>query len=172
MTDAPDHCCAILSNWWRQGYYDGLTFPSELFLRDLCSKEDALIPSDPDSQTERGLEGQKADGKYTTSEGKTIVRNRGGNNPDEHPDNAQYTNEVGTLSMANTGRPDSGGSQFFINTKHNNFLDWWDKTSPSAHPVFGRVIGGMDVVRAIENTPTSRSDRPKQPQKIISVRME
>ena len=74
--------------------------------------------------------------------------------------------------MANTGRPDSGGSQFFINTKHNNSLDWWDRTSPSAHPVFGEVTEGMDVVRAIENTPTNMRDKPKQPQKIISVRME
>ena len=44
-----------------------------------------------------------------------------------------------TFSMANTGAPNSGGSQFFINTVHNSFLDWFDKSSGSQHPVFGKV---------------------------------
>ena len=87
--------------------------------------------------------------------------------PDEHT--AKLSNEPGTLSMANTGRPDSGGSQFFINTKHNDFLDWFNSRSPSAHPVFGRVVEGMDVLRAIEGTPTDRNDRPKTPQQIIRI---
>jgi cyclophilin family peptidyl-prolyl cis-trans isomerase len=69
---------------------------------------------------------------------------------DEHPADAKFSNEVGTLSMANTGRPHSGGSQFFINTAHNSFLDWFDGQSPSQHPVFGKVTEGMDVVKAIE----------------------
>ena len=52
--------------------------------------------------------------------------------------------------MANTGAPNSGGSQFFINTVHNSFLDWWDTSTPSKHPVFGKVIEGMDIVQKIE----------------------
>mmetsp|Transcript_16467 Transcript_16467/g.31236 ORF Transcript_16467/g.31236 Transcript_16467/m.31236 type:complete len:98 (-) Transcript_16467:326-619(-) len=44
--------------------------------------------------------------------------------------------------MANTGRPNSGGSQFFINTKHNSFLDFFDRSTPSKHPVFGKVSAG------------------------------
>ena len=55
------------------------------------------------------------------------------------------SNEVGTLSMANSG-PNSGGSQFFINTKHNAYLDWFDGRTPSAHPVFGKITDGMHVV--------------------------
>ena len=70
--------------------------------------------------------------------------------------------------MANTGRPNSGGSQFFINTPSNNFLDWFGP-GPSAHPVFGKVIEGMDVVKAIETTPTGPGDRPHTPQQIESV---
>ena len=35
--------------------------------------------------------------------------------PDEHPADARLSNEPGTLSMANTGRPNSGSCQFFIN---------------------------------------------------------
>ena len=34
----------------------------------------------------------------------------------------------------NIGQPNSGGSQFFINTAHNKFLDFFDKSSPSEHP--------------------------------------
>lgn len=87
---------------------------------------------------------------------------------DEHPENAKLSNEPGTLSMANTGRPNSGGSQFFINTKHNTYLDWFTP-GPSKHPVFGRITGGLDVVKKIETTPTDERDRPETPVKMISI---
>ena len=87
---------------------------------------------------------------------------------DEHPADAKFSNEIGTLSMANTGRPNSGGSQFFLNTKHNDFLDWFSP-GQSKHPVFGRVTEGMDVVTAIENTPTGAGDRPKTPVKVEKI---
>src|SRR6516162_9869788 len=66
---------------------------------------------------------------------------------DEHT--AKLSNEIGTLSMANAG-PNSGSSQFFINTKHNSFLDWFSP-GDSKHPVFGKVIEGMDVLKKIES---------------------
>ena len=88
--------------------------------------------------------------------------------PDEHLPNARFSNEPGTLSMANAG-PNSGGSQFFINTVHNTALDWWDTRTPSKHPVFGKVVSGMDVVTAIENVQTGHGDRPVQPVQMISV---
>ena len=61
-------------------------------------------------------------------------------------------NDRGTISMANAG-PDTGGSQFFINLVNNNFLD-------SKHPVFGKVVEGMDVVDEIAKVKTSAGDRP------------
>ncbi len=85
---------------------------------------------------------------------------------DEHA--AKYSNEPGTLSMANTGRPNSGSCQFFINTKHNDYLDWFS-AGPSKHPVFGRVVEGMDVIKAIETTPTAAGDRPKEPVQMVKV---
>ena len=88
---------------------------------------------------------------------------------DEFPADAKMSNEPGTLSMANTGRPDSGGSQFFINTVHNSYLDWFDKRSPSKHPVFGRITTGMDVVKKIETTRTASGDRPVTPIQVISI---
>ena len=87
---------------------------------------------------------------------------------DEHLDSAKLSNEPGTLSMANTGRPNSGGSQFFINTVHNHFLDWFTP-GPSKHPVFGRVTGGMDVVRAIERSATDGRDRPLEPIRVNRI---
>lgn len=87
---------------------------------------------------------------------------------DEHPDNAKLSNEPGTLSMANTGRPNSGSCQFFINTVHNAYLDWFSP-GPSKHPVFGKVVSGMDVIKKIESTPTGAGDRPVTPVQMIKV---
>ena len=61
-------------------------------------------------------------------------------------------NNRGTISMANAG-PNTGGSQFFINTVDNNFLD-------SKHPVFGKVTEGMDVVDKISNVRKDSNDKP------------
>jgi len=75
----------------------------------------------------------------------------------------EFSNEPGTLSMANTGMPNSGGSQIFINTKHNSFLDYFDNSTPSKHPVFGKVVEGMEVVKSIEAVQTGPGDKPVEP---------
>lgn len=62
------------------------------------------------------------------------------------------SNVRGTIAMANAG-PNTGGSQFFINTADNTFLD-------GKHPVFGKVTSGMDVVDAIAKTETGQNDTP------------
>jgi peptidylprolyl isomerase len=80
-----------------------------------------------------------------------------------------HSNVKGTLSMANTGRPNTGGSQFFINLVNNNFLDWDNPSTPSKHPVFGEVSEGMDVVNKIAKLPTDRNDKPKKEAKIIKA---
>ena len=94
-----------------------------------------------------------------------------GNIPDEHPAEAKISNEPGTLSMANTGQPNSGGSQFFINTVHNHYLDWFTP-GPSKHPVFGRITAGMDVVSQIEKAQTDANDRPTTPIQVIRITVE
>jgi cyclophilin family peptidyl-prolyl cis-trans isomerase len=88
---------------------------------------------------------------------------------DEHA--ARLSNEPGTLSMANTGRPNSGSCQFFINTVHNSYLDWFTPGA-SKHPVFGKVIEGMDVVKKIESTKTGAGDRPVTPVKMNKVTVQ
>ena len=80
---------------------------------------------------------------------------------DEHPPAHKISNDPGTLSMANTGRPNSGGAQFFINTVHNAYLDFFSPGG-SKHPVFGKVTSGMDVVDKIRNAPTGPGDFPNE----------
>ncbi|MDP2795875.1 MAG: peptidylprolyl isomerase [Methanoregula sp.] len=75
----------------------------------------------------------------------------------------QNRNNRGTISMANAG-PNTGGSQFFINLVNNNFLD-------SKHPVFGKVVEGMDVVDKIGKVKTGAGDRPVQNVTIIRAVM-
>ena len=61
----------------------------------------------------------------------------------------------GTVSMARTNDPDSANSQFFIAFYPRFALD-------HKYTVFGRVIGGMDVVDRIE-----RGEPPANPTKIV-----
>jgi peptidylprolyl isomerase len=72
-------------------------------------------------------------------------------------------NTRGTIAMANAG-PNTGGSQFFINLVDNHYLD-------RNHPVFGKVVAGMEVVDQIGKVKTDRSDRPKQPVTIVKASM-
>jgi peptidyl-prolyl cis-trans isomerase A (cyclophilin A) len=66
-------------------------------------------------------------------------------------------NEVGTLAMARTSDPDSATSQFFINVADNTRT--LDPPGPNApgYTVFGRVVGGMDVVNKIKGVPTGNA---------------
>lgn len=87
---------------------------------------------------------------------------------DEHVSGELLTNSRGTISMANSG-PNSGGSQFFINLVDNTFLDFDKDPLTSKHPVFGRVVAGMDVVDTIGAVATQPGDRPTEPVVIESV---
>jgi peptidylprolyl isomerase len=62
------------------------------------------------------------------------------------------SNEEYTIAMANAG-PNTNGSQFFINTKNNDFLN-------GKHTVFGRVVKGQGVVDKMEGVETGAGDRP------------
>jgi len=124
---------------------------------------------DPNSSS-AGRGGPDGGTAYTTADGRAMKRDGRGKIPDEHT--AKISNEPMTLSMANAG-PNSGGSQFFINCKHNAYLDWWrDDLGNSQHPVFGKVVGGEDVIRKIESTPTAPGDKPKTPVKINWAKMD
>jgi len=70
-------------------------------------------------------------------------------------------NNRGTLSMANAG-PNTGGSQFFINLVNNNFLD-------GKHPVFGKVVEGMEVVDKISKVERNAQDKPLEDVVIVKA---
>ncbi len=132
----------------QMGFYDGLHF--HRVIKNFMVQFGCEFTKDPNAA--RAGQGNSPHGRVQ----------------DEHPPAQKLSNEPGTLSMANTGAPNSGGAQFFVNTVHNSFLDWFSP-GPSKHPVFGKVTSGMDVVKAIETTPTAAGDRPKTPVKMIKV---
>ena len=73
--------------------------------------------------------------------------------------------KAGVLAMANAG-PNTNGSQFFITLKETNYLN-------GKHTVFGEVTDGMDTIRKIGETKTSKpGDRPVVPVVMQSVTIE
>jgi len=65
-------------------------------------------------------------------------------------------NNRGTLAMARTNVPDSASSQFFINYKDNDFLNFSSPTTQGwGYAVFAEVIEGMDVLDAMEKQETA-----------------
>jgi len=67
-------------------------------------------------------------------------------------------NYNGTIAMANTGQPNSGSSQFFINVADNNNRY---ASFDSAYSSFGKVVSGMDVVMAISHVPVDSNNNNK-----------
>lgn len=90
---------------------------------------------------------------------------------DEFVEGELLTNTRGTIAMANTGQPNSGGSQWFINLVDNTPLDFNKPPFTSKHPVFGRVVKGMDVVDAIGAVETKERDIPVDPVIIESIKI-
>ena len=88
--------------------------------------------------------------------GGTEERTNGGNIKDEYT--ARISNEPGTLAMANRIVRNSGGSQFFMNTVHNDFLDWFSP-GESKHPVFGKCV---DSVSGLIYTTMHRLSLPRR----------
>ena len=96
-------------------------------------------------------------GDFTSGDGQGGESIYGGDFADEPFEFSHF--EPGLLSMANAG-PDTNGSQFFLTTAVTDFLD-------GKHTVLGKVVGGMDVVKAIESV-GSQSGATKQPVRVAA----
>ena len=86
--------------------------------------------------------------------------------PDELPPKAsnpaqQYP--LGALVMANTGQPNTGGSQFFIVSGSQG------ESLPNSYSLFGQVTSGMNVVNTINDQGSASGIPPDVTQRIISV---
>ena len=143
----------------RQGFYDGVRFHRII-------KDFMIQGGDPFSADDAKIAAWGTGGP-----GYTI--------PDEFPcpngtvTNSQPANctptvtftKSGYLAMANTGRPATGGSQFFITlvpTPHLNGL----------HTIFGQIVGGADILQALGLVATVPGDRPAQPVTIQTIVIE
>jgi len=149
----------------QQNFYDGLHFHRVIpgFMNQFG------CPFSKDPKSSLSGTGWPKDGTFSNlATGVTETRKNGGNIQDENI--SKDSNEPFTLSMANTGSPNSGGSQFFLNVAHNSFLDWFGG-GQSRHPVFGRIVSGLDVVTAISKVQTN-SDNPVVPIKMKSVTID
>ena len=104
------------------GYYDGILFHRVL-------PKFMAQGGDPNSRDgESGTAGQGGPG-YTIK--------------DEHTIDDRRNHFAGSLSMAKTAEPNTGGSQFFLTHLPTPHLD-------GRHTVFGRITSGLDTARSIE----------------------
>merc|ERR1712137_904385 len=149
----------------KTGFYEGIHFHRVIpgFMNQFG------CPHAKDPKSRRAGTGGPPDGTFKNLKtGGTERRSNGGNIKDENID--RTSNGPGTLSMANTGQPNSGGSQFFINVADNRNLDWFSP-GQSKHPVFGKIISGMDVVTKISKVRT-RDDNPVNPIRVTQMIVE
>jgi cyclophilin family peptidyl-prolyl cis-trans isomerase len=102
------------------------------------------------------IQGGDPTGTGTGGSGKSI--------PDEFNNNLKH-NKKGMVAMANSGRPNSQDSQFYITLAPLDFLD-------GKYTVFGEVTEGMDVITNIGNVQTAQGDRPVNDVKMTKVTLE
>jgi peptidyl-prolyl cis-trans isomerase B (cyclophilin B) len=123
----------------KQGFYDGTCF--HRVIRDFMIQGGDPLTKDPSAEAQWGTGGP----------GYTI--------PDEFNDHSHVR---GVISMAHTGAPNSGGSQFFICHGNPTQLD-------HQYTAFGKLIKGDDVLEKIATTSTHPPDRPDKRMGIVSI---
>jgi peptidyl-prolyl cis-trans isomerase B (cyclophilin B) len=104
----------------------------------------------------------------------TDMQQKANGDPIENEADNGLKNDFGTIAMARTSDPHSATSQFFINVKDNDFLNFKAKNSQGwGYAVFGKVTEGKEVLDKIRGvTTTSRrghQDVPTEPVIIETV---
>lgn len=173
FTDRMPITCGNFIDLVNQKFYDGLYI--HRIVPEYCIQFGCPYAKNPHVyygtlDEDAGKGSAPPDTTFKSCTGKEHTRDEYGNIEDELVKG--ISNEEGTLSMANSGEPDTSGSQFFINVKHNKHLDWYSGESDSAHPVFGKIVEGYDeVIKRMEKLETD-AEQPVNPIKIISVNIE
>ena len=106
----------------KSGFYDGIVF--HRVIADFMAQVGDPTTKTPGTESRWGTGGP----------GYTI--------PDEFASTLKHDSK-GIVSMANTGQPSTGGSQFFITFEPTPWLD-------GKHTIFGKVTQGLDVLDSIE----------------------
>lgn len=70
----------------------------------------------------------------------------------------------GSLSMANTGQPNTGGSQFFLTFVPTHYLD-------GRHTVFGRVVKGFEVLAKLQRRNPEQGENIPDPDRILEAKV-
>ena len=151
-------------NLTKQGYFDGQRFhrvigpkgqPPDGFM-DQAGDPNSKDPA-KQSQWGSGGPGYSLPDEFACKDGTVSSTWTGaGRDPCKDHGGLRFLfDHAGIMAMANTGSPNSGGSQFFLTLAPASFLN-------GGYPVFGEVEGGLDVVKAIGNVETvgPPSDRP------------
>lgn len=165
---APNHV-ANFTHLCRTGFYDGTVFHRVIpgFM---------IQGGDPNSRdenrTDDGMGGPlwsdvlDAADAAKVEEVNALLQARGYAGIDEHAQIRAEFNSAshvrGTLSMARSQSPDSGGSQFFICVADTPHLD-------GKYTIFGRVAAGLDIVDVIVSADRDNRDNPLQPIRIVKA---
>lgn len=99
----------------------------------------------------------------------TEFKQKATNQPIKNEATNGLKNDLGTISMARTGAPDSATAQFFINVKNNDGLN---RPNPDGfgYAVFGKVVEGMDVVNKIKSVKTITRGFPDVPEQQVVIK--
>jgi len=134
----------------------------EKYQKGFCSCASSILPCFPSYKNScfhriiPGFVVQGGDFVYGSGKGGHSIY--GSKFPDENF--KEKHSKIGMLSMANRGK-DTNGSQFFITLKETPHLD-------GKHVVFGKVIAGLDTLKAMEAVKTGKNDKPKTECKIVN----
>ena len=147
----------------QSGFYNGIHF--HRVIPGFMDQFGCPFAKDPNSP--RAGTGGPEDGTFKNLvTGGDETRSNGGNIQDELI--SQDSNVAGTIAMANTGQPNSGGSQVFFNVADNANLNWFDASTPSKHPVFAKITENYELLVQISTVPTN-NDNPVTPIKMEKI---
>lgn len=138
-------------NLTNQGFYDGTRF--HRVIKDFMNQDGDPNSKDPAKKAQwgQGGPGYSIKDEFPCADGTTSYDLPA--KCDAHRGLVYKFTGSGILAMANTGRPMTGGSQYFVTAAATPHLD-------GKHTIFGKVVAGLDVVMSINHVVTDTQDHP------------